>query len=237
MASPILNAGIFAMAQGEINSAVVVDIQNLFQKINLQIFAGEFLVVFGANGSGKTLILKVIAGLVSPEFGSCVSPLSKAKIGMTFQRGGLFDSMTVEENMLFVIQERVKTFDNNTFRKVEENLKKVELWDSKHNSVSSLSGGMQKRLGLARALILEPELILYDEPTAGLDPLTAETIFNFLVDEHRLKKNTTVLATCEYRKAYAHADRIVVLEDCSVAFVGNQKEFLENTDPRVQVYQ
>jgi phospholipid/cholesterol/gamma-HCH transport system ATP-binding protein len=182
--------------------------------VSFQMAAGETRIIFGAAGSGKTVVLKTALGLVKPTsgrvyvFGRDITNLSekelfdiRSNIGVLFQEGGLFDSLTIEENVGYPLENQAALHcsPEELRRRVEEALRFVELEHTLEKFPSELSGGMRRRVGIARAIVTEPKLVLYDSPTAGLDPITAYTIIALIMKERDLKNTTTVMVTHRYQ--------------------------------------
>jgi len=219
----------------------------LLRDVNLAVRRGETFVVVGPSGVGKSVLLKTIAGLITPTKGRVLidganlHQLKKSeqaavmmKMGMLFQKNALFDSLTVSENLAFPLREATGLSENEIQEKIAVFLKHVGLSHAAELMPNEISGGMQKRLGVARALILNPQIILYDDPTAGLDPITSRMIIELIT---RLNKEfgTTVLAiTNEMNRAYQMADRIGVILDGELLITGNVEETKKFPDPRVQ---
>jgi phospholipid/cholesterol/gamma-HCH transport system ATP-binding protein len=210
---------------------------SVLSKVNFTIPAGKKYVLIGPSGQGKSSILKIIAGLVSPTFGEVLvngqdwkklkgqeRKSLQQRIGMLFQNNALFDSLTVGENVAFPLRE-VKGGDENDIQsKVDEFLEAVGLIESKQLSPNEISGGMQKRLGIARALALNPELILYDDPTAGLDPITSRKIIDLILKIQKENRSTVLAVTNDMNRAYQLADDII--------FVNNE-EIIETGSPQM----
>jgi phospholipid/cholesterol/gamma-HCH transport system ATP-binding protein len=182
--------------------------------VSFQLPKGQSRIVLGAAGSGKTVLLKVAIGLVKPDSGHVylfdqeISGLLEAdlyelrsKVGVLFQEGGLFDSLSIEENVGYpLVNQKARTSKQEEVRsRVEEALRVVELDHTLEKYPSELSGGMRRRVGIARANVTEPPLVLYDSPTAGLDPITANNIMSLIIKERDLKNTTTVMATHRYQ--------------------------------------
>jgi phospholipid/cholesterol/gamma-HCH transport system ATP-binding protein len=229
--------------------------------------AGETCVIFGAAGSGKTVLLKTALGLLKPNsgrvsvFGQDITTLGerelfdiRSRIGVLFQEGGLFDSLTIEENVGYPLanQPALRCPAQEMHRRVEEALRFVELEHTLEKVPSELSGGMRRRVGIARAVVTEPRLVLYDSPTAGLDPITAHTIITLIVKERDLKNTATAMATHRYQDGSVLANfrynpatgtlepggnggragltRFLVLKEGRLVFEGSQAELEVSPD-------
>lgn len=194
--------------------------------INLEVHRGENLVVMGKSGEGKSVTIQCIVGLLTPDggslkvFGDEVTKMDddelkelRMKIGFLFQSGALFDSMTVRENLEFPLTRvlRLKE-DSEIDERINEVLEGVGLPDAIDKLPSDLSGGMRKRIGLARTLIIKPEIMLYDEPTTGLDPITSREISELILDMQKKYKTTSVIITHDMECARITADRIVIMD-------------------------
>lgn len=236
--------------------------------ITFEVARGETLVIQGAAASGKTLILKLALGLLRPTrgrirlFGQDVTGLRdrqwndiRARIGMLFQEGGLFDSLTVEENVSYPLlnQKRTPPGEEEIRRRVRESLEFVELGHTMEKFPSELSGGMRRRVGIARAIVTQPELLLYDSPTAGLDPITATTIMALIVKGRDASHATTVMVTHRHQDGelldryrwdaaagrLAPAEpgstrtRYMVMREGRIVFLGTPAEFDACEDPYV----
>ena len=223
----------------------------VLEGVDLDLFKGENLVVLGRSGTGKSVLIKIMVGLLSKDEGSInilgedISLLSlrelnrmRLKIGFSFQNSALYDSMTVRENMEFPLVRNIKNLTRKEInRRVEELLDSVGLPQSANQMPSELSGGQKKRIGVARTLILNPEIMLYDEPTAGLDPITCVEINN-LINQVREQYNTSsIVITHDLTCAKATGDRVAVLLDGQFKAVGTFDEvFNENADERVKSF-
>lgn len=218
--------------------------------VDLDLYKGENLVVLGRSGTGKSVLIKIISGLLQADEGS-VNVLGKEvgglkpremdalrlKIGFSFQNSALYDSMTVRENLEFPLERHAKHM---TEAEREETilyvLEAVGLSQAIHQMPSELSGGQRKRIGIARTLILKPDIMLYDEPTAGLDPITCIEI-NSLINEVQQKFNTSsIIITHDLTCARAVGDRIVMLLDGQFQREGTFEEVFESNDERVQSF-
>ncbi len=218
--------------------------QVVLRGVDLDIRRGEVLVLLGGSGGGKSVLMKHIVGLLQPDEGTVtlegkvISDLSerdlswaRKKISMMFQSGALFDSMTVAENVAFPMQEAGLRDRDELSRRVSEALKIVHLEGQEDKMPATLSGGMRKRVALARAVVEEPCCVLYDEPHAGLDPVTGDSIDRLikdLSDEHGI---TNVVITHEMRSAFRIADRLVFMRDGLVYWEGTPDELKDSKDP------
>jgi len=206
----------------------------VFRNISLDVEDKESVVLIGPSGSGKSILLKIIAGLLEADEGKVT--LGKRNIGMLFQKNALFDSLTVEENLLFPLQERKKISGAPAKEKAAWFLKEVGLKGCENLFPDEISGGMQKRLGIARALVVEPEIILYDEPTAGLDPITSRTIAD-LIRKLRMEIGSTLLTvTNDMQRAYQIGDRIFLLAQGVLKSGGTPKEIQASLDPGIRQF-
>ena len=225
------------------------DSKEVLRGITLLIRKGEVLVILGGSGNGKTVILKHMVGLVAPDRGSVfingrdISRLDdnrllpvRRKVGFLFQNGALFDSMSVFDNVAFPLKEHTAMTGDEIRVKVHEKLKLVGLEGIEWMMPAALSGGMRKRVALARAIILEPEALLYDEPTTGLDPITTKWVTKLMRNVHESLKITSVIVTHNIQSAMAVADRIAFLYRGRIKFVGTPKEISACDDPIVQEF-
>ena len=217
--------------------------------VDLEIHEGETMVIIGRSGEGKSVLLKHIALLIKPDNGKLwidddeVSGFSekeldriRPKIGLLFQMAALFDSLTVLENVGFgLIQHSGLSMEEIT-KKVEENLKMVQLEGIMDKKPAELSGGMKKRVGLARAIATKPKIILYDEPTTGLDPITADAINDLIISMKDELQVTGVAVTHDMVSAYKIADRIAMLNKGKIIAVGTPDEIRSSSDERVQQF-
>lgn len=221
----------------------MISIQNLgkkfegqwvFQNLNLQITTGERVVIMGPSGTGKSLLLKLAAGLIQPDTGSV--QMSSSKISMIFQKNALFDSLTVQENLLLPLKENMHITGELASRKAQGFLKAVGLHGTEALYPDELSGGMQKRLGIARALITEPEILFYDEPTAGLDPITARQISNLILKIQQEKQSTLCVVTNDLMRAYQLGSRIVLLAKGNLFVGGTPHETQKSKNPVIRQF-
>lgn len=211
--------------------AIQFDSQKIFENVSFRVPAEGSAVIVGPSGCGKSVLLKIIAGLIAPTSGSV--RLATTNYGMLFQKNALFDSFTVEENLLFPLKERLKITGSEATSRSERLLKAVGLYESRHLLPDEISGGMQKRLGIARALIVEPELILYDEPTAGLDPITSRVIADLILELKRERSSTLLTVTNDMQRAYQIGDAIYLLAQGRLTRGGTPDETRRSSDPAI----
>jgi phospholipid/cholesterol/gamma-HCH transport system ATP-binding protein len=217
--------------------------------VNLKIEKGETMVIIGRSGCGKSVLLKLIIGLLKPDKGKILingeditefknERLYKLRqrFGMLFQASALFDSMTVEENVALGLREHKILLEEEIKKRVEEKLSLVGLPGAQNLKPAELSGGMRKRVGLARALAMEPEFVLYDEPTTGLDPIMADAINELIVDLSNKLSVTSIAVTHDIVSAYKIADRIAMLYEGKIIFDGAPEETKNTVDPIVKQF-
>lgn len=219
--------------------------------VSLEIEKGKTTVIIGASGCGKSVLLKHIIGLLKPDSGEVfidgeeITKMSEKevyrirnKFGFLFQGAALFDSMTVGENVGLGLVENTDTPPAEISRIIKEKLSLVNLSGTENLMPSELSGGMRKRVGLARALACNPEFILYDEPTTGLDPITSEAI-DRLIDSIAKNKElsvTSIVVTHDIFSVYEVADHVAMMYEGVVHFEGTPRELMETTDPEVREF-
>lgn len=214
----------------------------VLRDVSMQVHPGETVSVLGKSGVGKSVLLKLIVGLLTPDSGEVFfegKPLSKMKadnlhdmrkeIGFLFQGGALFDSMTVGENLNFLLATHTKMTLDAREARVMEALKLVGLPEKIDEMPASLSGGQRKRAGLARSIVLEPKLILYDEPTTGLDPITASSIAELILMLQTKLKVASIVVTHDLPTAYTISDRTIVLDAGGKIFDGNIEDMRKTT--------
>lgn len=221
----------------------------VLKDINLKVKEGESIVTLGKSGTGKSVILQCIAGLLKPDegkilvYGENVPTLDddelqafRKKIGFLFQSGALYDSMSVRENLSFPLKRLTDLTDAEITTKVIEALENVGLANAIDKMPSELSGGMKKRIGLARTLITDPKIMLYDEPTTGLDPSTSREISQLVLEVQKKYKTTSIIVTHDMECARMVADRIVVLKDGVYIVEGTFEELQKSDDPFVKSF-
>jgi phospholipid/cholesterol/gamma-HCH transport system ATP-binding protein len=218
--------------------------------ISMELFKGENLVVLGRSGQGKSVSIKCIVGLLVHDkgnlkvFGKDVKELSedewkslRMKIGFLFQSGALYDSMTVRQNLEFPLTRVLKLKDKEEIQqRIEDVLESVGLLDAIDKMPSDLSGGMRKRVGLARTLILNPEIMLYDEPTTGLDPITSREISELILEMQEKYHTSSIIITHDMACAKITADRILVMNDGTFIAEGKYEELENDPDKLVRSF-
>jgi phospholipid/cholesterol/gamma-HCH transport system ATP-binding protein len=220
--------------------------QQVLKGIDLTVNKGEIVAVLGKSGTGKSVLLKLLIGLQTADAGSiCIQGLDtthlemdqlnemRIKVGFLFQEGALYDSLTIAENVAFPLRRHTKLSDAERKDKVRALLLSVGLDRDLEKMPSDISGGMRKRVGLARALALDPEIVLFDEPTAGLDPITAADIGR-LIEKLRKERNmTSIVVTHDMHAAHHFSDRIVMLSEGNVLISGTFEDLEKSKDPFV----
>jgi len=237
---------------------VVIKIENLIKEfgglrvlegINLEVYKGETLVIVGGSGCGKSTLLRHIIGQLKPDsgkvflFGENITNLKeedmdrlKRRFGMLFQSAALFDSLTVEENIALPMREHTKLDEHIIKIMVKMKLNQVGLRGFGHLMPSQLSGGMRKRVGLARAIALDPEIIFYDEPSAGLDPVVTAVIDKLIVDLGNALSITSVVVTHDMNSVFRIADRIVMLYKGKILQIGTKDEIKNSKNEYIQQF-
>ena len=223
--------------------------KNVLNGLSLEISRGETLVVMGQSGCGKSVLLKIITGLISADSGEIwfdgteISKLKtkkmnilRRKIGMLFQSAALFDSMTVAENIAFMLDQHTDLSKQEMRKVVDEKLSLVDLEGVQDLRPAELSGGMRKRVGLARALAFEPEVIFYDEPTTGLDPVTCTEINQLIRDLHERLRVTSVVVTHDMHSAFSVATRMAMIHEGEKIADGKPDEIINIDNPILQQF-
>lgn len=218
---------------------------SVLKDINFRIEKGESFVLIGPSGEGKSVLLKLIAGLIQPSSGEIwidnqnfyqlSLPERKdlmLKMGMLFQKNALFDSLTVGENIGFPLRERTEYSEEKISKEIDSYLDSVGILHAKDLFPDEISGGMQKRLGIARALALYPEIILYDDPTAGLDPITSRAIIKLILRLKEERSSTLLTITNDMNRAYQLADRIAMVVDGELLVMDSIEEAKNSKEPR-----
>jgi phospholipid/cholesterol/gamma-HCH transport system ATP-binding protein len=217
--------------------------QRVLNGITFQVARGETVAVIGRSGGGKSVLLKLLIRLQLPDAGSIriadqeVTKVDdrqltevRKKIGFLFQQAALYDSMTVEENVAFPLSRHSKMSTQKQGKKVRELLGEVGMDQDRAKWPSQISGGMQKRVGLARALALDPEILLFDEPTAGLDPITAEEIGKLIADLKQKHQVSAIVVTHDVHGASAYSDRMLLLHNGNIKAEGSFEDLKSSKD-------
>jgi len=225
------------------------DDNKVLRGVNLNVQSGEVLAIIGGSGSGKSVMLKLLMGLLDPDSGNIYfdgenivekteEELLKIrrKIGMLFQSSALFDSLTVYENLAYPLREHTKIEEDEIERIIKEKLAHVDLYDVEHLYPAELSGGMKKRVALARAIVFEPCLILYDEPTTGLDPSTANKINELIVNLQKKLNVTSIVVTHDMNSVEKVADRIAMLYKGKIIVEGPTETILRSENEIVRAF-
>ena len=221
--------------------------QEIFRGVDLEVATGETLAIIGRSGGGKSVLLKHLVGLMTPDVGEIwidghniigmnerqLGAIRK-KIGILFQSGALFDSMTVEENIAFPLREAGEKDPKVLHTKVEEMLEVIEMEGQEDKMPESLSGGMKKRVGLARSIIRRPSCVLYDEPTSGLDPVVADSINRLIRRLQQRFGMTSVVVTHDMKSAFDVANHIAYLHEGRIYFHGTSSQLQQSTDRLIQ---
>ncbi len=221
----------------------------VLNKLNLTVYDGETLVILGGSGSGKSTLLRLIIGLGKPTSGRIlidgvdITALSedeinkvRRKMGMVFQYSALFDSMTVKENVAFGLRQHTNLGEAEIDHIAKRKLRMVGLSGRENYMPRELSGGMKKRVSLARAIALDPKIILYDEPTSGLDPITSEVINRLILSMKKHFDCTSLVVTHDMNSAFRIADRIALLDEGAFVEVSEKEKFKNSTNGRVQQF-
>jgi phospholipid/cholesterol/gamma-HCH transport system ATP-binding protein len=225
------------------------DAQPVLDGVSFRIENGESVAIIGRSGCGKSVLIKHLIGLLKPDAGDVlidgenIVPMDerqllrvRRKFGMVFQGAALFDSMTVEENVAFALRRNTRWPEEEIARRVASVLAVVDLSGTENKSPAELSGGMRKRVGLARAIIYEPQIVLYDEPTTGLDPIVADSIDRLIMRVHGRLKVTTVVVTHDMRTARRVSQRVLMMHDSKIYASGTPDELFASQDPVVRQF-
>ncbi len=225
-----------------------LDGKEVLKGIDLKVARGETLVIMGRSGCGKSVLLQCIIGLMTPDSGRIVVDDMEVtalrtegewkklwlKMGFLFQGGALFDSLTAGENVAFPMRHHTRLSESQILGNTKDLLSLMEMEDVSDKFPSELSGGMQKRLSIARTLALGPHIVLYDEPTSGLDPVTSDNVSRMIRDLNKKSGNTSLVVTHDTRSAFQIADKLAMLEDGRVALAGTPEEFRSSKQEMVQ---
>lgn len=223
--------------------------QRVLQGIDLSIPTGKLTTIIGRSGEGKSVLLKHMIGLLQPDRGEVwvgdveISRLKgmrlndvRKRFAMLFQGAALFDSLTVFDNVAFPLREKLRMKEPDVAKRVEEKLEQVGLNGMGHKFPAELSGGMRKRAGLARALVMEPEIILFDEPTTGLDPLMVKSIHDLIVTTQRRFGFTAVMVSHEIPEIFGISDWVAMLQRGKIALMAPASEFQQTTDAEIREF-
>ncbi len=223
--------------------------QAVLKGVNLRISQGELIAIIGESGGGKSVLLRHLIGLLRPDRGNVIvdgediTDLGRReldrireKFGVVFQGGALFDSFTIYENIAFPLREKTKLPEDEIHRKVEEALDDVGLLGIEQKYPAELSGGMRKRVALARALITEPKIVLFDEPTTGLDPIKLHAIHKLIVDMHKKYGFTGVMISHDIPEIYEVVNRIAFLFEGMIEVAGTPQEIVHSDDRIVRQF-
>jgi phospholipid/cholesterol/gamma-HCH transport system ATP-binding protein len=232
-----------------INVCKAFDGHQVLDNMNLNINSGETTVIIGRSGCGKSVLLKHIIGLLRPDTGHIfidgkdITLMDekglkevRMKFGMLFQGAALFDSLTIMENVGFAMLEHTNATRMEVAKRVKECLALVGLKDIEYKKPAELSGGMKKRVGLARAILLRPQIILYDEPTTGLDPIMGDSINDLIIELHTKLNITSIAVTHDMTSAYKIADRITMLYNGKIIVDGKPDQIKNTADPIVKQF-
>jgi phospholipid/cholesterol/gamma-HCH transport system ATP-binding protein len=217
--------------------------QTVLNGIELQVRQGETVAVMGRSGMGKSVLLKLLIGLQTPDSGSVrirgqeLGTLGgeelnevRKKIGFLFQQSALYDSLTIEQNVMFPMARHSRTPESEQKQRARDLLASLGMEQDLDKLPSQISGGMQKRVGLARALALNPEILLFDEPTSGLDPITSAEIAKLIADLKKERQMTAVVVTHDIRSARTFADRAVLMNEGKIVAEGDLAQLQNSTD-------
>jgi phospholipid/cholesterol/gamma-HCH transport system ATP-binding protein len=225
------------------------DGRQVLRDMSIDVERGESLVIVGGSGSGKSVTLKHIIGLLKPDRGHVIVDGAdfttmtdvelnqfRRRFGMSFQEGALFDSMSVYENIAFPLRRHTKMTEREIRERVEECLEDVHLHGVEKKRPSELSGGMRRRVGFARAISLKPEILLFDEPTTGLDPVISDVVAELIIEMDQKLGSTAVTITHDMKVAFKIADRVAMLYQGQIIEEGTPEEFQRSANPIVQQF-
>lgn len=210
------------------------DDQKILEDISFEVRANEVVAVVGPSGTGKSTLIKIIAGLMEPDAGEVT--LSSDWIGLAFQNGALFTSMTVYENLLFILEHNTRQSVSDMDQRITEALNLVGMDEARNKYPNELSFGMQKRVGIARALAIYPDIMLYDEPSSGLDPLLANQIEKELRKFNLVHHMATIVVTHELPTIRTLADRVIMLSEGKIVYQGMKDDFFTTKEPHAFQY-
>ena len=221
----------------------------ILNEVSFRVETGESVVIIGRSGGGKSVLLKHLIGLLKPETGGVlidgedIVPMNerqllvvRRKFGMLFQSAALFDSMTVAENIAFPFRRERSLPEAEVARRVSQVLEMLDLPGIENKNPSELSGGMRKRVGLARAIVYQPQIVLYDEPTTGLDPIASDSIDKLILRVRDRLEVTTVVVTHDMRSARRLGQRILMLHNQTIYAAGTPEEIFQSSDPIVRQF-
>ena len=236
----------------------MIEVKNLYKSfgekgvlsdISFSLPHGQAVAIVGKSGAGKSVLLKCLIGLVKPDDGTIyvdnklINSMSfsqlqeiRASIGMVFQFGALFDSLTVRDNINLALRKLTKLSEDEIQERVINSLESVDMANTEDLMPAELSGGMKKRVGIARAIAIKPAYLFYDEPTTGLDPVMTDSINRLICKFQSTEKVTSVIITHEMRTVYDVADRVILLHDGKIRFDGNPNDLKNVDDPVVQQF-
>ena len=236
----------------------MIEVKNLYKSfdekgvlsdINFSLQRGQAVTIVGKSGAGKSVLLKCLIGLLKPDKGTIyvdnklINSMSfsqlqeiRASIGMVFQFGALFDSLTVRDNISLALRKLTKLSEDEIQERVINSLESVDMANTEDLMPAELSGGMKKRVGIARAIDIKPAYLFYDEPTTGLDPVMTDSINRLICKFQSTEKVTSVIITHEMRTVYDVADRVILLHDGKIRFDGNPNDLKNVDDPVVQQF-
>jgi phospholipid/cholesterol/gamma-HCH transport system ATP-binding protein len=246
-----------AAVEGQVNRTAIVlhglrksfGEQQVLAGIDLGVAQGETLTILGRSGSGKSVLLKLIIGLEKPDAGSVqvhgqeITQLDRGqlnavrkKVGFLFQEGALYDSLTIEENVAFSLRRHTEMSPAERKARVQELLSRVGMDKDSWKLPSQISGGMKKRVGLARALALDPDVLLFDEPTAGLDPITSTEIEQLMLALQKERSTASIVVTHDLRGARTVSDRLALLHEGSIVIEGTFEQLEQSDQPLVREF-